>query len=721
MAKTICVMSAKGGAGKTLIAANLAVSLAKEQQKKVCLIDLDLHIVGDMAKMLGLTPKLAMIDAVNFLKEHSSADLKEEGFLIHSASSEIDFLPGVLKPQDAPNLDPDSIAGIFNLLDPNYDYIIAEAGDSFSDVFVATLSQANLILLVVTPDILAIYQSKWAIEMLESLHFPLKMVRIVLNRAESTSSISWQEVRVSLPQVDIISRVPSEGKIVGQATNRGVPVVIDSPRTKFASAIRKMSSYLVTEEEGLFTKRGDLDDVSFKDSGLEQVGQFWKRQGMVEPIAEILAPGQKEDIINLKRRIYNRLIEDLNLKKMDLKEFSDIKKTKALRNRAEVIITNILLEEAGSFISSADSRKRVIKEILDEALGLGPLEELLADPTINDIMVNNKDEVYVERQGKIELTDKKFMSNDQVRTIIERIIAPLGKRIDESVPMVDSRLADGSRINAIIPPLSLTGPSLTIRKFRKELFNVQDLAGVGTLSLQMGEFLKTCVIGRRNIIISGGTGSGKTTTLNVISEFIPHGERIITIEDAAELKLNQEHWVRLEPRPANVEGKGEITIKELFRNTLRMRPDRIIIGECRGIETLDMLQAMNTGHDGSMTTIHANSTHDVLARLDSMILMSGIELPLRAIHEMIAAAINLIIHTERFSDGSRKISQISEVAGMKDDVHIDLRDIFLFRQTGLDNQGKVLGHFEATGYVPTFVEKLKSRGIFFPPNSFQTP
>jgi pilus assembly protein CpaF len=385
------------------------------------------------------------------------------------------------------------------------------------------------------------------------------------------------------------------------------------------------------------------------------------------------------------------------------------------------MISNFLTEEAGSFISSLEVRKKLVKEILDEALSLGPLEDLLADPAITDIMVNNKDEVYIERYGKIELTSKKFISNEQVRTIIERIIAPIGRRIDESVPMVDARLPDGSRVNAIIPPLSLTGPYLTIRKFRKERYKIQDLIELKTLSPAMAEFIKACVVSRKNTIVSGGTGSGKTTVLNVLSEFIPEVERIVTIEDAAELKLHQEHWIRLESRPPNIEGKGAITIRDLFRNTLRMRPDRIIIGECRGVETLDMLQAMNTGHDGSMTTIHANSTHDVLTRLDSMILMSGVELPIRAIREMIGSAIDIIVHTARLSDGSRKILQVTELAGMKDEIHIDLRDIFIFKQVGVDNEGRVLGDFQATGYVPSFIEEIKIRGIPLTEDIFKSP
>jgi pilus assembly protein CpaF len=298
-----------------------------------------------------------------------------------------------------------------------------------------------------------------------------------------------------------------------------------------------------------------------------------------------------------------------------------------------------------------------------------------------------------------------------VRQVIERIIAPLGRRIDESAPMVDARLSDGSRVNAIIPPLSLTGPTLTIRKFGRERLVMDDLLRLNTLTKPMADFMQACIISRKNTIVSGGTGSGKTTVLNVLSIFIPVVERIITIEDAAELKLKQEHWVRLESRPPNVEGKGAITARDLFRNSLRMRPDRIIIGECRGAETLDMLQAMNTGHDGSMTTIHANSTRDVISRMDSMILMSGTELPVRAIREMIASAINIIIHTARLSDGSRKVTQVSEMIGMLDEVHIELKDIFMFKQTGVDKDGKVLGEFKPTGYIPSFMDQLRVQGI----------
>jgi len=717
MSKLIVIFSTKGGVGKTLIATNLAVSLAKTQARRVCLVDLDLQGLGDMARMLYLNPQKTMVDLIHSLKNHPQG-FKKADFMT-SSSLDIDFIPGVLKPQQAPHLEPHMIKEALNLLDKDYDYIIVDAGKNFSEVFVSILNQANLILLVVTPDILSIYQTKWAMDTLQFLHLPLSMVKIVLNRAESASSISWQEVKVSLP-CDIIAQVPSEGKAVGLAVNQGIPVVIDSPRSKISQAIARLAEQLSSQQK-LFIETRDLDQVSLKEAMLEKTSEIWKKEGLLEPLAEYTPSEEVDEILMLKRRIHKRLIEELNIKKLDLKLFSDTKKAKDLKEKAQITVSNLLTEEVGILISSPEVRKKLVKEILDEALALGPLEDLLADPSITDIMVNNKDEVYIERKGKIELTSKKFISNEQVKTIIERIIAPIGRRIDESTPMVDARLYDGSRVNAIIPPLSLTGPTLTIRKFRKEIFKVEELIGFNTLNSTMAEFLKSCVLSRKNMVISGGTGSGKTTVLNVLSEFIPDGERIVTIEDAAELKLHQEHWVRLESRPPNIEGKGSIGVRDLFRNTLRMRPDRVIIGECRSIETLDMLQAMNTGHDGSMTTVHANSTHDVLIRLDSMILMSGVELPIRAIREMIASAIHIIVHTARMSDGTRKVVQITELSGMKNEIDVNLQDIFIFKQSGMDAQANVLGNFQATGYIPTFIEEMKIKGITVADSMFAPP
>lgn len=709
MAQTIVLFSTKGGVGKTLIATSLAVTLAQDERRKVCLVDLDIQGVGDAARILGLRPQKSMADLLLYFRNNAALAPEALESVITRSSLGFNFLPGVLKPQQAAKFDGPKIKSIFTGLERNNQFIIVDAGRAFSELFITVLNQANLILMVVTPDVLSIYQTKWAIDTLQFLHLPLAMIKIVLNRADSASSISLQDISASLP-VQILSNIPSEGKSVGFAVNRGIPIVLDSPRSKISVSVKKLGHDLAFNE-ALFLPRTELDQVKAQEVMVEKTSESPPAPGFSSAVVDETPAERSDELLLLKRKIQTRLIEELNLKRLDSKVFTDLEQAQELRAKAEMAVVNILAEESSSFIAAPEVRKKVVKEILDEALGLGPLEDLLADAAVTDILVNNKDRVYVERNGKLELTSKKFISNDQVKITIERIIAPIGRRIDESVPMVDARLSDGSRVNAIIPPLSLTGPTIAIRKFRRDRFKMDELIAMNTLSRSMADFLRACVLIRKNIIVSGGTGTGKTTNLNVLSSFIRDTDRIISIEDAAELRLHQEHWVRLEARPANIEGKGAITVRDLFRNTLRMRPDRIIIGECRGSETLDMLQAMNTGHDGSMTTIHANSTFDVLSRLDSMILMSGVELPLRALREMIASAIHLIVHTARMSDGTRKVVQISELTGMTDDLHIGLKDIFIFKQTGIDAHGNVEGVFTAVGYIPSFFNEFRIRKI----------
>jgi pilus assembly protein CpaF len=409
----------------------------------------------------------------------------------------------------------------------------------------------------------------------------------------------------------------------------------------------------------------------------------------------------------LLRAVHDRLIAALDLRRLDL----DALGSGELWRKVEAAVRQIVgrMDQAGE-LDAHLNREELIQDVLHEALGLGPLETYLADDSVSEIMVNGPTQVYVERAGRLEKVDKAFSSPQAVLGIIERIVAPLGRHIDESSPFVDARLPDGSRVNAIIPPLAVKGPCITIRKFKRDLLTAEGLVGLGALTPAMAQFLETCVRVRRNVVISGGTGSGKTTLLNVLSGYIPEAERIITIEDAAELRLPQENWIQLEARPPNIEGKGQIAIRELVRNALRMRPDRIVVGECRGGEALDMLQAMNTGHDGSLTTLHANSTRDALARLETMVLMSGMELPVRAIREQIASAVHLVIQQVRFADGSRKITAISEVSGMEGEV-ITMQDIFHFRQEGFDEQGGVVGRFAATGFVPKFYDDLQRRGV----------
>lgn len=374
------------------------------------------------------------------------------------------------------------------------------------------------------------------------------------------------------------------------------------------------------------------------------------------------------------------------------------------------------VEEKGITLPSSDS-SRISQEVIDEILGFGPITSLLEDEDISEVMVNGPKQVYIERNGKIELTDITFHDNAHILHIIEKIVAPIGRRIDESQPMVDARLPDGSRVNAIIPPLAIKGPSITIRKFSKDPYQVNDLINFGTLTNEMAQFLEACVKGRLNVLVSGGTGSGKTTTLNVLSSFIPEHERIVTIEDAAELQLHQSHVVTLETRPPNIEGRGAISMRDLVKNSLRMRPDRIIVGEVRSGEALDMLQAMNTGHDGSLTTGHANTPRDMLSRLETMVLMAGMELPVRAIREQISSAIDVIVQQSRLRDGSRKITHITEVLGMEGDI-IVLQDVFKFEQKGIDSAGRVLGYLRPTGIRPHFLEQLVSTGQTLPDNLF---
>ena len=443
-----------------------------------------------------------------------------------------------------------------------------------------------------------------------------------------------------------------------------------------------------------------------------------RKEGSNQQVHIFETEQEKEDTdasyLKVKQRIHQRIIEEMQPDEQQI-----LASVNPDPRQVELIIDHYcekVLEEDPFAIPRSD-RHKIVADIRDEMLCLGPIESLRQDGSITEIMVNGPKQVFVERMGKLELTDVKFHDNAHLMNIVERILTPLGRRIDEASPLVDARLKDGSRVNIIIPPLSLVGPALTIRKFSQTPLTVENLISFGTLDEKMAQFLRACVKARINILVSGGTGSGKTTTLNVISSFIPESERIVTIEDAAELKLQQTHVVTLESRPANIEGKGQITIRDLVKNALRMRPDRIIVGEVRGGEALDMLQAMNTGHDGSLTTAHANSPRDALSRLETMVLMSGFELPVRAIREQISSAIDLIIQQSRIRDGSRKITYVTEVQHMED-ATITTQDIFHYVQTGFDENGKAKGHFEGTGLKPSFIDKFELNGVELPDDFF---
>ncbi len=417
----------------------------------------------------------------------------------------------------------------------------------------------------------------------------------------------------------------------------------------------------------------------------------------------------------IKQQIHRRIVEEMTPAEQSALSAKDQDAYK-IEQIIDSYVEKFIAENP--FSVPRGERSKVVAELRDEMLGLGPIESLLKDESVTEIMVNGYQKIFVERMGKLMQTDIRFHDDDHLMNIIQRILSPLGRRIDEASPLVDARLEDGSRVNIIIPPLSLVGPVLTIRKFSKNPLTLDNLINFGTIDRKMANFLQACVAARINILVSGGTGSGKTTTLNALSSFIAGNERIVTIEDAAELQLQQPHVVTLESRPANVEGKGQITIRDLVRNALRMRPDRIIVGEVRSGEALDMLQAMNTGHDGSLTTAHANSPRDALSRLETMVLMSGFDLPIRAIREQISSAIDLIVHQARIKDGSRKITHITEVQHLEGDT-ITTQDIFNYEMTGIDENGKATGHFIATGLRPSFMERFSTNGIELPPEMFQ--
>ena len=464
------------------------------------------------------------------------------------------------------------------------------------------------------------------------------------------------------------------------------------------------------------------DENDWAVKAAEDAAQDEPAAGESEPVAQDAEeddePPPPDPMRELRRNVQEQIQKEL-LKRMDMKRLTmQGVDREGLEDTAREKIRQIIDEVvANGRLPDGIDPVRLEDDVFNEAMRLGPLEDLLADDSVSEIMVNGPYKVYVERGGKLQLSDCQFTDDASVLSVIERIIAPLGRRCDESQPYVDARLADGSRVNAIIAPLALSGPTITIRKFSKKALTPDDFIRFGTWTHNAAEFMKLCVWLRKNVIVAGGTGSGKTTLLNLLSGYIPHSERIVTVEDAAELRLQQPHVVRLEARPPNIEGKGAVPIRDLVKNCLRMRPDRIIVGECRGGEALDMLQAMNTGHDGSLTTVHANSPRDVISRLETMVLMSGMELPSRAIREQIASAVDIIIHESRLSDGSRKVTAITEVTGLEGN-QIVMQDLFAFKQSGVGPDGKIIGEFKPTGAMPTWFDQLAGRGIKCDPRMF---
>ncbi|MBR5151316.1 MAG: CpaF family protein, partial [Elusimicrobiaceae bacterium] len=538
-------------------------------------------------------------------------------------------------------------------------------------------------------------------------------VSVICNAYDMPGSIPYEEVErfySSLGQeVDVF--LPWDEDVMATVNRKEVEIVVN-PQSEWVKGLRLVLAKIrdlkpapkdwtasVNDEEFTQAAQAIWSPVLFDDG---------RTQSAQSHVAQEDENGKTKLSFwdDLKQKVHKEVVHTLEIEHIVVSEESSA--SEQTRKRVAAIVDDILQKQP-NLQFSREQRARFSSELLDEILGLGPLEVLMRDPAVTEIMVNAFDKIFIEQKGKLTLTKYKFRNNDQVVQVIKRIVAPLGRRIDESVPLVDARLKDGSRVNAIISPLAVSGPTLTIRRFSQKPFGPEDYYRFGTISPECMEFIKQCVKIRKNIIVCGGTGTGKTTFLNAISGYIADDERIITVEDTAELRLQQPHWVSLESRPPNVEGKGAVTIQDLVKNCLRMRPDRIVVGECRGGEALDMLQAMNTGHEGSLTTIHANTPRDGLSRLEAMCLQTGVDLPVHVIREMISSAVNLIVQLSRFSDGSRKVTYITEMHGQKDG-EIQSTDLFRYVQTGVDENGKVQGVFAPTGALPTFYEEFAAKG-----------
>ncbi|MBY0370295.1 Flp pilus assembly complex ATPase component TadA [bacterium] len=712
----IAIVGGKGGVGKSTFATNFAIATAIDTKGRVMLVDHDPRACGDISMLLGTKAKRTILE----LGQHEGR-LDANGMMTYVAphSSGIHFMPSVLEAEQLATLTPDHTFKALNHLKNFYNTIIIDLGSDLDACSVKALELSSAIFVVTMPEILVLHHTRKVIERIQNLLFPMEMIKVVLNRFTPRNGIAAQMVQNNLKK-PVLAVIPEEEVTAIQSLTKAQPFVIAAPRAEVTKTYFLLARTL--SETKLLDKLSELKKPSDAASKLTLAkgAPGAAKPGAGGPVvfdrSQMRDEKPSDQWSALKQRIHKQLIETMDLKKVDTETGNDAKKKAVLREKTKTVVVELLDKEDHPY-RSRDEIQKLVKEILDEALELGPIQDLLADDSVSEIMVNRKDQIFVERGGKLVLSGATFSGNNQLLGVIERIVSPLGRRIDEKTPYVDARLPDGSRVHAIIPPLAVQGPMLTIRKFAKSRITYKDLVRFGSMTEEMADFLRACIEARLNVIISGGTGSGKTTLLNVMASFIPPNERILTVEDAAELQLPQEHWGRLETRPANIEGKGEVSIRELVRNTLRMRPDRIVVGECRAGEALDMLQAMNTGHDGSMTTVHSNTPRDCIARLETLVMMAGMDLPAKAIREQIASAVNLVVQQTRLSDGSRKVTSITEIVGMQGDV-VTMQEIFGFRKTGMDKNRKVIGKFVATGFIPKFIDELEQQGIKIPRGIF---
>lgn len=695
----ISIIGGKGGLGKSQVAANLAFAYAIEGKVKTLLLDFDQKASGDQDFITGMKGKKNIKELAEFKGAIDPNSIQQ----FVSMNQNVYYIGMPSDPMASNGIEVEALGRTLKAVTNIYPITIIDAGNELNPLAIKALEYSTLIFVVVTPDILALNQTKRMYSDLVTMMFPKDMIQFLVNQSQPGHPVTNDVIAKTLGK-PVFSAIPKDDQNCVLALNQKKPVMLVARNSAFAKGIidtvRRLNEKNVLKTLERLAKPTDLS-ASKKEE---------PKDGSGAPIK-----GGKSPWTELKSRIHKALVEEMDLKKAD---DSDPKAQIILKEQTKKVVVDLLgKEDTKAVLGSREDMNQIVKEILDEALGLGPLEDLLRDKTVSEVMVVGPHKIYYEQSGKLKLSDVTFTNDRQVLNVIERIVAPIGRRIDEKTPYVDARLRDGSRVHAIIPPSSIDGCTITIRKFPEKRLTYKDAVKFGSMTESMADFLRIAVEAHRNIIVSGGTGSGKTTLINILGGFIQSNERIITCEDSAELNFPQEHIVRLETRPPSLEGDGAIDIRCLVKQTLRMRPDRIVVGECRGGETLDMLQAMGTGHDGSMTTVHSNNPRECIGRLETLVQYAGTSISARAIKEMIAGAVHLIIQQSRLDDGSRKIMYITEIGGLQGDTMI-LQDIFLYVQKDMDKNGKIIGEFQATGFIPKFIEVLEKKGFNVPRGIF---
>ncbi|MDT8285907.1 MAG: ATPase, T2SS/T4P/T4SS family [Elusimicrobiales bacterium] len=723
--RVITFTGPKEGVGSTTLAINMALAWANYQKRNVLIVPMDHMCRQEHAQMLGLNPP-SLAELVRLLGRESISAL---GALMKGKVPISQWGVGVLplskKRSEASKLSPDLIMPVLAKLSQSFDIFIDV--DPYFPMQVFAFDISDMVFWTTNSNATSLNATASIFREVNELHFNMNKFEIVSNLYDMPGALGPKEVEKFFKQLgrDVLAYMPWEDALPA-AANQNKILIVEQPNSQWVRILRvllgRMAEVPPTEKQWT----SSVSAVEFSHGS----DMLWRAVEREQPAAApdpsggktpISATGTRTDVPpfwdELKMKMHGLVVTALETERVKLAD--DAAANQEVRKKVDGIINGLLQKET-AYALTREQRVKFINELLDEILGLGPLEELMRDPAVTEIMVNAPDRVFIERAGKLILTKYKFRNDEQIVQVMKRIVAPLGRRIDESVPLVDARLKDGSRVNAIIAPLAVSGPTLTIRRFSAKPLTDSTLVKMGSISQDCVDFLKACVRLRKDIIISGGTGTGKTTFLNMLSSYIPEDERIVTVEDTAELRLQQDHWVRLESRPPNIEGKGEVTIRDLVKNCLRMRPDRIVVGEVRSSEALDMLQAMNTGHEGSLATIHANTPRDALTRMEAMCLMAGADLPIWALREMIASAVHMIVQLTRFSDGTRKITAVTEITG-RDENTILTHDLFKYHQTAIDHTtGKVSGYFTGTGEPPKFFKDFDTHGIPVPVEIFWT-